>query len=555
PLKPLSAALLQCKSHIVGAIIFSAFVNALSLSPAIYMMQIYNRVLQSGSIETLGLLSVILILSILTSSVLDWLRSRLMNAAAIQLSNQLSAKILHSDMGATFTAARRAEVMREFDALRGGIQGPAAIALLDLPWAPIHLAIAFLLHPILGELVLAGGAVMFALAWLNERAVRIPSRLATDVSNQSYRWLGEAAAAGPSAPLFGFLLAVRSRHLVERGRALAFQDMAGRRAAMYTATIKFVRSVLQSAVIATAAMLAMGHSLSIGAVVGVSLIAARAFAPIEQLAGAWRQVLHALSAIASLNDLLVASEGRGARLSLPRPRGALDVRAVSTIVAPTNRALLSEISFRADPGDLVAVIGDAGSGKTTLLQALAGIVPASRGSILLDGADIRHWDPSALAGHVGYLSQTPFLISGTVRHNIARWTRGPGDETSDEAVVQAAMAAGVHEKILRLAGGYDTPLGPDGAGISAGEAHLVSLARALYGNPSLVLLDDPDAAFGPIAPEIVRGLVTVLKRARVTVVIAARRELCVTPEVTVRLSGGCMVSPPPDEASTELRPP
>lgn len=516
-LKPISAALSTCRTHFTFAILFSAAISLLHLAPAIYMLQIYDRILSSGSLSSLGLLSAILAAAVITLHLLESTRVAVLKKAADRLAKELDSRLGSALIGKGPQSAGRAEVVREFDTFRSNLSGPPALAILDLPWAPVFVLAAALVHPLLGGLVTAGIAVLILLAWRTDVVTRVPSSLSAKAADQSYHWLEEAIhnkEAGPSADEVAFL-----RHSEARLRMHELQEVAASRARKYLALTRIVRSLLQSGVTATSVLLVLGGTLSPGAIVAASIIATRAFAPIDQLLGAWRSIGQTRRALTSLNELLGREELQSAPMTLPRPTGSIEAEALTVVLASTNRQILSNLSLAISPGQLIAVSGPSGAGKSILLRCLAGLMPVSSGHIYYDGLDIRSWNRRQLANQIGYLGTVPGLRSGTVADNISgRYSGGPERE---RFVAEAAALAGVHEMICRFPQGYNTPLGPAGFGLSSGEAYLVGLARAAFGHPSAVLLDDCVGGSTAECYQATERAVKNLRSAGITTIIAS----------------------------------
>ena len=493
--EPLAEALRACRVHFLWAAIFSAAVNLLYLTPTLYMMQVYDRVVPTGGLMTLVLVSMVALFALAALAALDWLRGRLMLRAGLRLDRMLSGKVLARvvDLQAR---APNTQALREFDNVRSAIGGQGMLALFDAPWTPIYLICCFLLHPALGVLTLVGGLVLFTLAWLNERDTRPRLNKAIQSQNHAYASQEGVAAQAEVVRALGMRQASIARQVEERRQATAAQADAQLAGGRYSGAIKFLRLTMQSAALGVAALLAVRNQISPGAIIAASVLLSRAVAPIELLVGVWPSLVQARASWKTLTDLFAGTAAVDReRTSLPDPRGRLQVECVSVKFPGTENPQLRGVSFALQPGQTLGIVGASGSGKTTLARVLAGALKPQVCSVRLDGADYDAREGDDLARWIGYLPQVPSLFAGSIKENISRFATATGvdPETADRDAVKAAVAAGAHELILRLPHGYDTVLGPYGQGLSAGQAQRVALARALYGDPVLLVLDEPNS--------------------------------------------------------------
>lgn len=523
---PLARAFAACRRHFAYALGFSALTNILYLAPTLYMMQVYDRVVATNGLTTLAFITMAVTAALATLTLLDKIRARLLVRAGIRLDKLLAGELLSRLLARPpgHASARVGQAMREFDQFRQAMTGPAALALFDAPWTPVYLFFTFILHPALGALTLGGGVILFLLAIANERATKAKLQKAQEAAAGAYLAQETAASNGDVVRALGMRRAMVERQLVDRGKATALQAEAQMAGGMYQGWIKFVRLLLQSLALGLGAWLAVERQISSGAIIASSVLLSRALQPIEQLVGAWSPIVQARAAFTTIKELL-AEEGPDAqRTQLPRPKGALKVES-AFVRSPTGAVVLRGLSFGVKPGQFLGIVGPSGGGKTTLARLIAGAVRPDSGAVRVDGADLRDWDQDRLARWVGYLPQDSALFAGSIRDNISRfehWT-GAVREVVDEKVVQAAQAAGAHELILRLPQGYDTVLGVGGRGLSAGQMQRVALARALYGEPSLVILDEPNAfldAEGEAA--LMKALGELKERGAAIIVIAHR---------------------------------
>jgi len=493
--EPLAEALRACRSHFLWAAVFSALVNLLYLTPTLYMMQVYDRVVPTGGITTLILITVVAVFALGALAGLDWLRGRLMLRAGLRLDRLLSGKVLARvvDLQAK---SPNTQALREFDNVRGAIGGQGMLALFDAPWTPIYLLCCFLLHPAIGAFTLVGGVILFALAWLNERDTRPRLQKAIQSQNHAYAAQEGVASQAEAVRALGMRQASIARQVEQRRHATAAQADAQLAGGRYSGAIKFLRLALQSGSLGLAAFLAVRSEISPGSIIAASVLLSRAVAPIELLVGVWPNLVQAIASWKTLTDLFAGTAGvERDRTTLPDPKGRLQVEGVSVKFPDTEAPQLRNIGFALQPGQTLGVVGASGSGKTTLARVISGALKPQAGAVRLDGAEYEAREGDDLARWIGYLPQVPSLFAGSIKDNISRFSTATGvdQETADRAAVQAAVAAGAHELILRLPNGYDTVLGPFGQGLSAGQAQRVALARALYNDPVLLVLDEPNS--------------------------------------------------------------
>jgi len=480
----------------VWAAVFSALLNLLYLAPTLYMLQVYDRVVPARGGMTLLFLTVVLAFALATLSALDAVRSRLFTRASMRLDRQMAGVILD----ATLAQPRQGgevitrQAMRDFDTLRATLTGGALMSLFDAPWIPIYLLVCFLLNPLLGLVVLVGGAFLLMVTWRNERATKGRLQRATEAANYAYVSQEQSASGADVVRALGMRRAFVSRHLAERSAAARLQAEASFATGGYMAVTRFVRLFLQSLALGVGAWLAIEGKLSAGSIFAASFLVARALAPLEAMLGAWKGIGQARVAWRSLDTLLQRPAATDLTV-LPQPEGSLEVERLVVMKPRGEGAILQGLAFRLAPGEVVAVIGPSGAGKSTLLRTIAGAGGPYAGAIRFDGAEMKDYDLERLAQRLGYLPQETGLFSGTVKENIARFATHLGEDpaTVDEKVISAAKVCGVHDMILHLQDGYDTMLGLGGKGLSAGQAQGVALARALYGEPRLLLLDEPNA--------------------------------------------------------------
>lgn len=491
------------------------------------MLQVYDRVVPTRGLVTLGFLTLVLVFAVAVLSALDAVRSRLMVRASIRLDKQLAGLILDSTL-ARPTPGRDVltrQAMREFDTLRQTLTGPAMLALFDAPWTPIYILVCFLLHPWLGIVVCVGAAILVGIAWLTEKTTRSRVQRASDASNIAYVSQEQSASGAEAVRALGMRGAMVSRHLRERESSSRLQAEANFAGGGFLAATRFVRLALQSIALGVGAWLAVEQKISAGSIFAASFLAARAIAPVELLLGSWRNLNQARSAWRTLSETLSRDSSGPVLTHLSAPTGIIEVEGLTVLTASQDAAILQQISFAVRAGEAIGVVGPSGAGKSTLMRMLAGAAAPHGGVIRLDGANMSDYEPERLARHMGYMPQEAMLFAGTVKENIGRFRNYLGEDPAkiDDMVLEAARLAGAHDMILRLPNGYDTLLGWGGRGLSAGQAQKIAMARAVFGSPSILLLDEPNAHLDMEGEAQLAVTLKALKARGATVIIVAHR--------------------------------
>ena len=558
PHGPMRAALERCRRHLLGAAGFSALVNLLYIVPTLYMLQVYDRVVPTQGVQTLGFLTLVLLFALACLAQLDRVRSRLLVRAGIRLDADLAPLLLDATMARPEAPAARA-AMRDFDAMRGVLTGPGMLALFDAPWTPIYVLVCFLVHPWIGLVALVGGAILPGIAWRNEVATRDAMARAQAVATRTYAAQDAMLAAADSVRALGMRRALVARQIRQREAMLVAQTEAGFRAGGYFTATKFVRLALQSLALGLGALLAVDNKISGGAIFASSFLIARALAPIELLIGSWKGIAQAHASYRGLDALLADAPVAAEVTQLPAPRGSLQLEGVTLLNAARDATLLNAVSFTVAPGEVVAIVGPSGAGKSTLVRAIAGALPIDRGHVRIDSADLSDWEPERLARHIGYLPQDSVLFEGTVKENIARFdTEDAVDRaTIDSQVVAAAEMVGAQELILRLPGGFDHRLALGERGVSAGQAQRIALARAVYGDPALYILDEPNAHLDAEGDAALNVAIGRLKAAGKTILIVSHKlgVLPVVDKILVLRDGRAELFGPRDEILAKIAPP
>ena len=526
--KPLEAAVAACRSHFITAALFSALVNILYLAPTIYMMQVYDRVVPTQGVLTLVWITIIVALAIGTLCVLDAIRTRIMMQASLRLNRFLAGEILDRLMSRRRLAngePSTAQAMREFDALRQGLGGQAMIALFDAPWTPLYLLVAFVIHPILGALVFVGAVILIALALINERNGRSGAIRGLKASATAYAAQDATLARAEVVRALGMRRAVVARQLDDRTEGIEAGAKAQFTSGRYNALVKFFRMFFQSLALGVAAWLAVKGQISVGAISAASVLLSRGLQPIEQLVNVYPTIVQARQAMETLTSLFEATETTARpTLALPAPVGYVELANVS-VRSPEGALILRGASICLVPGDVIGLIGPSGAGKTTLARVAAGALPPDGGEVRIDDASFDDWDSDELARHIGYLPQDSILLAGTIAENISRFRQGGGQE-ADQKVIRAALLAGVHEMILHLPDGYSARIGAGGLGLSGGQAQRIALARALYDDPKVLILDEPSSALDAEGEEALRrAIADARNRGAATMIVAHRASI------------------------------
>lgn len=472
--------------------IFSSFVNALMLTGPLYMLNVYDRVLGSRSFETLVALSVLVGFMYLMMGILDYARGRIMGRIGAQLQTDLDERVFNAALTARATGRAPTEAatgQRDLQALQRAITSPVAMALFDLPWTLIFVLGIFVFHPYLGYLAIAGGLILIAVAIINQLTSKRPLQ---DANEATYRAenMGEQLRNGADTiQALGMRKAAFQRWIDLRNKSLRAGIKAGDLGGGFGSVSKSFRLFLQSAMLGVGAYLVLNGELTPGAMIAGSILLGRALAPIEMLVGQWPVLQRGRTGWGNLTRLLGSVPPASKRTELPRPNAVIVADQVTVLPPGETKASLRMVSFKVNPGEAVGVIGPSGAGKSTLARALAGLWPPAGGTIRLDGAALDQYDPDVLGSYIGYLPQTVTLLAGSIRDNIARMAPDP----DDAAVIKAAKRAAAHEMILKLPEGYDTVIDPSGGRLSGGQVQRVGLARAMYGDPVFLVLDEPNS--------------------------------------------------------------
>lgn len=510
---------MACRGYFVTVAIFSLAINLLYLATPLYMLQMYDRVVPSSSVITLVMLTIVLLVALLALAVLDIVRSGVLARAGIRLDRLLGARIITAVIdNASAAGGARSQPLRDADTFRQYITGAGIHAVFDLPWTPIYIAVIFMLHPLLGGFALACAFVLLAMALLNERLVRPSLNESNDAASRNYSFTEMSLRNAEVVRAMGMADGLLSRWRRDRNRMMERQLIAADRGSTISGLIRFLRLSMQSLILGLGAYLVIDRVVTVGSMFAASILLGRALQPVEQIVGSWRGMIAARDAFNRVRYLLASAPIPPIHLALPRPQGQVSVEQLSYALPRTSRPLLYNVNFRIEPGESVGVIGPSGAGKSTLARQLVGVLRPTAGAVRLDGADIGTWPRSSVGQYVGYLPQDVELFSDSVAANIARF-----QEADDEAVIEAARLAGVHDMILRLPDGYETWVGDGGAILSGGYRQRIGLARAVFGLPSLVVLDEPSSNLDAEGDAALAECMLKLKQARITSIIISHR--------------------------------
>ena len=499
--------------------LFSFCINLLMLTVPIYMLQIYDRVLTSRSVDSLIMLSVLAVGLLILNGSLEFVRARVLVRVGARLDNVLNEKVFSAILRHRLQGEDlRSQPIRDLDSIRSFLTGPALLAFFDAPWTPFFLALIFIFHPLLGFVATGGAILLFCLALLNELTTRKPLGQASHETMRASGFAESTLRNAEAIEAMGMGPALQKRWLQRHLSGLALQAKASDRAGLVTAVVKVCRPMLQIAMLATGAYLAIQQIITPGVMIAASIILGRALAPVEVAVNGWRGFVGVRGAHRRLRETLADLEEERQPMKLPAPRGTLAVEISSAGPPGVAKPVLRKVAFGLALGEALGVIGPSAAGKSTLARLLVGVWRARSGCVRLDGADIADWEAAELGPYIGYLPQDVELFEGSVAENIARFSDG-----DPALVVAAAKRAGVHETILRLPEGYDTLIG-DGLGVlSGGQRQRIGLARALFGDPALIVLDEPNSNLDADGEAALRSAILELKQLGKTIVIISHR--------------------------------
>ena len=535
---------------IVG--LFSMVANLLMLAPTLYMLQVYDRVLVSRSELTLIFVSLITLFLFGVMAFSEWARSRLLVRIGVRMDAALGTRVFNASFEANLSrsgaAAQRS--FQDLIELRQFVTGNGTLAFFDVPWMPVYLAVLFFLHPFLGWVALAFTLVQLALAWFGHRNTVAPADAASKAGQAANLFLQTKLRNTEVVESMGMLGGLQKRWAERHAHYMEQQGASQALSHRISAISKWVRYCQQSFALAAGALLVIDGQLTAGAMIAANVLMGRALAPIDQLVGTWRGFLSARNAFERLESLLEAHPERDPALTRVAPRGALRLQQVVASAPGRKEPILKGVDRQADVGTVTVVLGPSGSGKSTLARVLMGIWPDVRGEVLLDERPLSGWDRTELGPHVGYLPQDVEMFDGTIAENIARFS-----DVDSEKVIAAARSAGLHEMILRFPKGYDTPMGEAGGLLSGGQRQRVGLARALYGNPAVIVLDEPNANLDDAGEAALMQAVREFKAKGRTIFLITHRPgaIAVADQLVVLQDGRVQAQGPRDAVLAQLQ--
>jgi ATP-binding cassette subfamily C exporter for protease/lipase len=517
---PLFKALGDYKSILISVGCFTALINVLMLVPSIYMLQVYDRVLSSQNETTLVMLSLMVVGFFVFIGMLEVIRSFIVIRIGSQLERRFNLRVYQAAFERNLFKGEgnAGQSLGDLTHIRQFVTGPALFAFFDAPWFPVYLFVIYLFNVWLGVLATVGALLLIALACLNEYMTKKPLGEAAGYSQQSSQLATSHLHNAETIQAMGMLGALRKRWFGVHSRFLGLQNQASDTGAVISSVSKTLRLCLQSLVLGLGALLVIKGDMTAGMMIAGSILMGRVLSPIDQLIAVWKQWSGAKLAYRRLDALLQAYPPGNDAMALPPPKGQITFEQVSAGPPGQRTATLHMVNFNLGAGEVMGVLGASGSGKSTLARVLVGVWPALGGTVRLDGADIHRWNRDDLGPYIGYLPQDIELFSGSIAENISRFS-----DPDPQKIVAAAQQAGVHELILRMPQGYDTQLGEDGSGLSGGQKQRVALARALYGNPSVVVLDEPNSNLDTVGEAALASAIVQLKAQGTTVILVTHR--------------------------------
>jgi ATP-binding cassette subfamily C protein/ATP-binding cassette subfamily C protein EexD len=515
-----SRALGIYKKIVLSTLIFSAAINILLFVGPLYMLQVYDRVLQSQNETTLIMLTVIAVMMLVIHGVMEFLRSRVLVRTGFQFDEALSAPLFHRVLKASLVnpSGNSGAALADVGRLREFLTGTGLTAMCDVPWVPLFLAVCFLFHPWIGTVALGGATIVFVLALVSELTTKKTLDEANNANQSAQQFANTTLQNAEVIRAMGMEGQLRQRWLDRHDKMMDLQAMASDRAGVISSISKFVRAAMQIAILGVGAYLVIQGEMSAGVMVAASIMMGRALGPVDQVVGQWKSFVGARQSYRRLKTMFAQIPADIERTALPAPQGRLAVEGLMALVPGSRTPVLQGVTFGIEAGQTLAVVGPSGAGKSSLVRTLVGVWPTVSGTVRLDGTEIGHYNADELGAFIGYLPQEVELFAGTIAENIARFR-----EADDKDIVEAAKLAGVHDMIQKLPQGYDTEIGIGGRSLSGGQRQRVGLARALFGNPSLIVLDEPNANLDSEGETALMHALASIKQRSISVVFVSHK--------------------------------
>ena len=549
----LEVALTRCKDAFIWAAIFSMVINILQLVPTIYMLQLYDRVVPTGNRSTLLMLTLIMLVLFLTLGALEWVRSQILVRVSSRLETLLNERLFQvSYKQALYSGGQRAssQALDDLTSLRQFMTGNGLFAFFDVPWIPIYIGVMFIFHPLYGWAAIVTAIMLIIIAIVQEKSTVKVLGEANALAIVGRNLVNKNLRNAEVIESMGMLQAIQARWLEGSRHVLILQAIASSRAGLLSGLSKMMRLSSQSLILALGAYLVIENEITGGLMIAGSILLGRALAPIDMMIGSWKGFIGARTQYHRLNEMLHQIPADTENMLLPAPEGCFQFESAVVIPPGAKVAVLKGITLTIAKGDVVGIVGSSGAGKSTFARALLGIWPASSGKIRLDGAEVFAWNRHEIGPYIGYLPQDIELFEGTVSENIARL-----GEVNPEKVVAAAKMADVHSLILKLPQGYDTHIGANGGNLSGGQRQRIGLARALYGDPVIVVLDEPNSNLDEQGEFALGQAIQLLKQKKVTVIVITHRNnvLAHVDKLLILNEGLVSVYGPKDEVIAHLQ--
>lgn len=549
----LKEALTVCKGSFISAAGFSMVINLLMLAPVIYMLQIFDRVVPTGNKETLLMLSLILLVMFITLGLLEWVRSQILVRVSSRLETLLNKRVFNIAYKQSLYSGGQnmsSQPLDDLTSLRQFMTGNGLFAFFDAPWMPVYIGVMFVFHSWYGWTAVLTTIVLLALAVVNEKLTQQTLTDANAMAMTGRAMVNKSLRNAEVIESMGMLGRVRERWVNSAYQVLSLQSQASSKAGLIAALSKIFRMTSQSLILGIGAYLTIQQEITPGLMIGGSLLLGRALAPIDMIIATWKGFVSARNQYNRLNALLARIPEDKEKMALPTPSGRLAVENAVIVPPGTKTPVIKGVNFVIETGDSVAIIGASGAGKSTLARGLLGIWPTVSGKIRLDGADVFSWDREALGPYIGYLPQDIELFEGTISENIARFS-----EVDADKVVAAAKMADVHDLILRLPEGYDTMISASGGALSGGQRQRIGLARALYGDPALVILDEPNSNLDEQGEAALANAIKRLKQKQTTVILITHRRniLAIVDKLLILNEGMLATFGPTKDVLTQLQ--